>query len=370
MAILVVCRAIDLKLGSGCTPAWWQLFKNLCELGEEIVVIPLNGNSVESLWWRCAKLPSTLKTLKMALPSLEYGYIIYQQLKFLKGPLTTIWHRLIHKVLSQEESISSVIFFGIPSVLFTRLPYLIKKDFGVSVVYYEPDMAMVMPKYGGFYSGIDLSGFDAFISNSKGAEVDLKEMGATRVYTLYWGADPTVYNPIKINQDIDVSFYGHGSNLREEWMRKMITYPSKALPDVRFVLGGKGFNIDLGLANHFGPITFSLWRYFCCRSKINLNITRKSHSEVYASATSRLFELASLGCCIVSNPIEGLNEWFDVGKEIFVAYNEIEATELYKWLLSSDDVRTKTGNLARNKLLKEHTFKHRAQELREIILKL
>ena len=121
--------------------------------------------------------------------------------------------------------------------------------------------------------------------------------------------------------------------------------------------------MELGNTKSLGYIPISVWRRFCCESKINLNITRKHHAEVFASSTSRIFELASLGCCTVSNPINGLEEWFKAGEEIFVAKDPQEAVELYQWLLSSDDILLKTGSLARQRALKEHTFRHRAQQM-------
>ena len=204
-------------------------------------------------------------------------------------------------------------------------------------------------------------------TNSKGVISDLEEMGAKNVYALYWAVDPMLFTPVNIEKDIDISFFGYGSEFREEWMAKMITNPSKKMRDIHFSVGGKNFGIDLGNANLVGDISYSAFREFCCRSKINLNITRWSHTNVYASSTSRPFELAAYGACIVSQPYNGIEEWFEIGKELFVVNSEDEAIEMYRWLLDDKEEREKVGGKARERVLKEHTFQHRAKELVDVL---
>src|SRR5207249_1166114 len=103
--------------------------------------------------------------------------------------------------------------------------------------------------------------------------------------------------------------------LREEWLAKLIAEPSQGKPAIRFIVGGRDFNVSLGRATFVGPVPYSQFGRFVNRSIINLNITRSSHTSVYASATARPFELASFGACVVSQPYEGIQGWFDVGRE-------------------------------------------------------
>ena len=97
-------------------------------------------------------------------------------------------------------------------------------------------------------------------------------------------------------------------------------------------------------------------------------ITRRDiHASTYASSTARIFELASLGCCIVSDPYAGLEEWFEIGQEVLVVHDEKEAVEAYKHLLAHPDVRSKMGQQARERVLREHTYLHRARQLVALI---
>ena len=55
--ILAVASAVDLDFRYGCTPAWWQLWKGLYEVGVDLIVTPYRGRPVESPWWRTASNP-------------------------------------------------------------------------------------------------------------------------------------------------------------------------------------------------------------------------------------------------------------------------------------------------------------------------
>ncbi|MEP7291709.1 MAG: glycosyltransferase, partial [Chloroflexota bacterium] len=113
--------------------------------------------------------------------------------------------------------------------------------------------------------------------------------------------------------------------------------------------------------------SFSKLREYACRSKINLCITRQAHASVFASSSSRPFELASMGCCIVANPYLGIETWFEPEKEVFVVESGDEALERYRYLLAHDAERLAAGRAARERVLKEHTFRHRARQLQGIV---
>jgi hypothetical protein len=56
--ILAVASAVDLDFRYGCTPAWWQLWKGLYEVGVDLIVTPYRGRPIESPWWRTAPNPA------------------------------------------------------------------------------------------------------------------------------------------------------------------------------------------------------------------------------------------------------------------------------------------------------------------------
>jgi hypothetical protein len=380
MKILVVCSTLDLRYRLGCTPSWWQLLKALHETGNEVIAVPFLGDPVESLWWQCYPNPCTAesklynrfldwkKTCGTHTPSQKSNPSSLN--RFSENYIRLKWEKFLISIVQKERDIDVIFFMNVPLNYIKGIPEKIKSTSGIPVAYYDGDMPTILPKYASergfkfdYYLGADLSVFDAFFTNSKGVIPDLKEMGAKNVHPLYYAADPELFKPVDIDKDIDVSFYGHGSELREEWMKKMITDPSATLLNRIFSVGGMGFDIDLGKARMAGYMNFSAFRKFCCQSKICLNITRWSHTSVYASATARPFELAAFGACIVSQPYSGIEEWFDVGSEIVMVNNETEVLSVYQSLLDSDNERETIGKRARERILKDHTYHHRAKEI-------
>src|SRR5207248_10863033 len=137
-------------------------------------------------------------------------------------------------------------------------------------------------------------------------------------------------------------------------------------PDASFAV--RGSRLGQSPAVKYLPYaSLNKLRSYCCRSRINLLITRHAHASVYASATSRPFELAALGCAMVSNPYVGIEEWFEPGREILVVQSRQEAVEIYRQLLADASLRRELGTRARERLLREHTYAHRARQLIDLI---
>jgi len=384
MKILVIASTIDLKNKLGCTPAWWQLLKALYETGNEVIVIPYLGNPIESLWWRTYDNPCSMESIiynsylegrkKSGKSPSEHTSLMPIATQIIKYYIRPKWERYLIEIIEKEQDISLLLLMSIPINHITGIPSKIRSRFRIPIVFYDGDMPTILPQYTvgrgfkfNYYQDAVLSEYDAFFTNSKGCIPDLEAMGARNAHPLYYAVDPDLVAPVEMKRDIDVSFFGYGSEFREEWIEKLITIPSQEMPGVNFVVAGGGFRINLGNAKMIGDLSYSQWRQFCCRSKINLNITRWSHTNVYASSTSRPFELAAFGSCIVSQPYSGIEEWFKIGDEILVVNSAEEAVETYKQLLENDKKRAEIGKKARERVLREHTFKHRATEFLRIM---
>lgn len=383
MKIVAVCQCLDLSEKElGITPAWWQILKGLHELGVEVVAVPYYGKSVTSLWWNAYENPNLWKNKAYNLieglaKSLFNDRMSFRQRNqkiidvMVKNFVKTKWEKSLKSLIQNEKDVSAVIFLTVPLNHFVGIPKIIKHEFGIPVIFYDGDTPTSLPSYGGlsfsFYSGADPSEYDAFIINSKGASKEVKELGARRVYTLYWGVDPGLFSLIKGLEEVyDIGFFGIGDKLRENWVTQMMIEPALKLPTRNFAVCGTAFNTELKAVKYvdFNKISY---RRFSSQTKINLNIVRKPHAEIYASSISRIFELASLGRCIVSNPYSGIEEWFKIGKEVMVVNDKYEVSEIYNMLLSDQDMRFDMGVAARKKVLQKHTHIHRAKQLINII---
>lgn len=388
MKLLVVASSLDLSQPFSATPAWWQLLKALYEIGVEVLATTYQGPAVESLWWRA--LPNPVKregdlfqglrklvrhsSAKRTVETSQSGESLTDRLqrRMAQTIIAPRWRRFMAHTLTAHPNVDAVLFLTIPLNQVVGLAAYIQKTFNKPVFYYDGDVPASLPNFAGFatgfkiYQNADLQEYTAFISNSQGGSGLLHDLGARDVHVLYYGADPDLFSPINIKQDIDIFFYGHTREYREEWIDGMITQASQQLATVTFAVRGRQLG-DVGRARLLPYLSVSKLREYVCRSRINLCITRKAHASVFASASSRPFELASLGACIISNPYLGIETWFEPGKEIIVINDANEALERYRWLLDHDTERRAIGAAARQRVLNEHTFRHRAQQLVDII---
>jgi spore maturation protein CgeB len=184
---------------------------------------------------------------------------------------------------------------------------------------------------------------------------------------VFWGADPELFRPLPVEKTRDVFFYGYGEKFRAEWIDAMVIEPSRRLAGATFALGGNDFRGDTGAARYVGDVPFNAFSAAISAARVNLNITRRPHATVPASSTSRPFELAMAGAAVVSNPHEGIERWFEPGRELVVATSADEAVAAYEELLGDPGQADELGRAARERALDEHTYVHRARRLLSLV---
>jgi len=388
--ILCVASAVDLDFRYGCTPAWWQLWKGLYEEGADLVVAPYRGRPVKSPWWRTALNPAYLegesyarvrdlaarlkgdRFLRRAEHHPEDSFGDRFTREAIWRFVTPRWRRHLEQLVERERP-DAVVVFTVPMAHFRGIPTALRERFGIPVAYYDGDLPMSLPEYGGmdtgfnYYHGADPSEYDLVVSNSEGGLERLHELGARRAEAVFWAADPAFFSPQPLEKEVDVFFYGHSDKFRQDWLRAMITEPSRELLEADFALGGYDFRFDTGAARELGDVPFNAFARAISAARVNLNITRRPHASLYASSTCRPFELAAAGAAIVSNPCEGMERWFEPGSELVVVNSAAEATAAYRELLDDPAQAEELGRRARERALDEHTYRHRARRLLELL---
>jgi len=390
MKILAVASAIDLDFRYGCTPAWWQIWKALNEEGVDLVVTPYRGRPIESPWWRTAPNPTYVEgesfarardavaklkgdaLLRRAEENPEDGLGDRMTREVIWRWVTPRWQRHLERLVATERP-DAVIVFTVPMAHLRGIPSTLRERFGIPVVFYDGDVPMSLPEFGGmdtgfnWYHGGDPGEYDLVLSNSEGGLERLRELGARRAEAVFWGADPDFFAPRAVEKEMDVLFYGYGTKFRREWVDAMIVEPSRELVDVDFAVGGSDFGGGLGNAREIGVVTFNAFARTISAARVNLCITRKPHATVYASSSCRPFELASAGAAIVSNPYDGLERWFEPGSELLIANSGDEAVAAYRQLLGDPAQAEEMGRRARERVLDEHTYRHRARQILDLV---
>ncbi len=383
--LLVVASSLDLRAPLSSTPSWWQLLKALSEHGVELVVAPYQGPAIESPWWTAAANPcqregdivASLKriapTRRVRSPEGARESMSDRLIRDLVSRFTKPrWRNHLVRLIEANRDIDALLYLTVPPNHFTGIPRLVEQRFSLPTYFYDGDVPASLPRFDGFrtgfriYQGADLSEYAGVLSSSSGGVDELVRLGGRNIHVLYYGADPALFTPATCEQDIDVFFYGHGREYREEWMDAMLNAPSHRLPEYRFASRG----IRLGSMPRVEKLpyaSFARLREYCGRSRINLLITRQAHASVFASSTARPFELAALGSAMVSNPCLGVETWFEPGREIIVVNHEREAVDAYRWLIANPAERKALGMRARERLLREHTYQHRARQLVQVL---
>jgi hypothetical protein len=388
--ILAVASAADLDFRYGCTPAWWQLWKGLYEAGCDLIVTPYRGRAVESPWWRTYPNPCYWEGELFDASRRAAGRLSGDRFRRAEDRppdsasdravrtviarwVTPRWKRHLERILEREGGVDALIVFTVPMSHLRGIPTALRERFDVPVVYYDGDLPASLPEFGGLdtgfniYHGADPGEYDLMLSNSEGAIPSLLAMGARRAEALFWAVDPDVFAPLPVAKEHDVFFYGYGDRFRRDWMADMVGEPSRRLPEVDFVLGGADFRGDVGSARSIGDVPFNVFSRAVSASRINLNITRRPHATVPGSSSARPFELAACGAAIVSNPYDGLAQWFEPGSEVRIVSSADEAVEAYEELLADPGAAEEMGRRARERALSEHTYAQRARRLLDLL---
>ncbi|HEY4648877.1 MAG TPA: glycosyltransferase [Gemmatimonadales bacterium] len=218
------------------------------------------------------------------------------------------------------------------------------------------------------YLGPDgLAGYDLVLSYTGGSALTQLQrlLGARRVLPLYGSVDPEVHFPVAPVERFraDLSYLGTYAEDRQQALLQFFIAPAQRLPHRRFVLGGAQYpqvfpwTDNVFFVRHLPPAEHSA---FYCSSRLTLNITRAPMAQMGYCPSGRLFEAAACGVPILSDAWAGLDEFFEIGREILVAENTDDAVAA---LEISDERLANMARAARERVLADHTARQRALQL-------
>jgi spore maturation protein CgeB len=216
-----------------------------------------------------------------------------------------------------------------------------------------------------------LKGFDLVLSYTGGAALDVlrEELGAARVAPLYGHVDRDVHRPVEPVEAFrsDLSYLGTYAADRQAALETLFVDAAHHRPNRRFLIGGAQYPQDFPWApniyfvRHLPPPDHPA---FFSSSRLTLNVTRQAMAAMGWCPSGRLFEASACGTPILSDRWEGLDAFFEPGREILVAGTTEEALAALD--LGDEELR-RLAEASRERTLREHTSERRAEELEALI---
>jgi spore maturation protein CgeB len=208
--------------------------------------------------------------------------------------------------------------------------------------------------------------YDLYLSFTGGPTLQRleREFGARMARPLYCSVDVEGYFPEPREADWDLGYLGTYSDDRQPTLTELMLTPARSLAGCRFVVAGAQYPPALRWpANvrrimHLPPHQH---RAFYNAQRYTLNITRQDMIRAGWSPSVRLFEAAACGTPIISDYWDGLEEFFEPGREILVARGARDVSAYLHDLTDAD--RVAIGARARARVLARHTAQHRVEDL-------
>lgn len=212
--------------------------------------------------------------------------------------------------------------------------------------------------------------FDLYLSFSGGKVLELleKKYKAKKARALYCSFDAVQYYPEKIEEKWLMGYLGTYSDDRQPTLEELLIMPASSMKNHEFIVAGPGYPKSIGWPgnvmriDHLAP---DRHRDFYNSQRFTLNVTRKAMRVLGYSPSVRLFEAAACGTAIISDWWEGLDQLFVPGEEILIAQGRNDCLGFLQ--NSSEERAGEIGQKAREKVLKSHTARHRADELESYV---
>ena len=190
-------------------------------------------------------------------------------------------------------------------------------------------------------------------------------LGAADCIPIYNALDPETHHPVATNPrfNADLGFLGNRLPDREARVEHFFLEPATHLPQQTFLLGGSGWH-DKPMSpnvNFIGHVSTRDHNAFNVTPKAVLNISRASMAENGFSPATRVFEAAGAGACLITDYWEGIELFLKPDEEVLVARDGQDVIDIMAGL-DADKAR-QIGERALARVLAEHTYAHRAEDV-------
>jgi spore maturation protein CgeB len=196
-----------------------------------------------------------------------------------------------------------------------------------------------------------------------------RKLGARNCYPIYNALEPESHQPAAPDPELacDLVFVGNRLPDRERRVEDFFLRAAELAPEFKFILGGEGWGNKNLPANvrWIGHVRTGDHNRVNCSARMVLNINRDSMADVGFSPPTRVFEAAGAGACLITDHWEGIDAFFEPGREILVAGS---AEEIVHFLRTVPAKKAhKIGEAMRARALHDHLYAQRALQAMEIL---
>lgn len=212
-----------------------------------------------------------------------------------------------------------------------------------------------------------IAAFDLVLSfvGGKILEQLTHKYGARMVRPLYGCVDPDIYMRVEPVPAFtcDLSYMGTFAQDRQTKLDELLLEPARRHPENQFVLAGSLYPWEwqwpqnIRKIEHVAPQAHSA---FYSSSRLTLNITRAEMARNGWCPSGRFFEAAACGAPVITDEWEGLEHFFDLGRDIRIVSNSEHVEAALE--MRDEEIRSMASN-ARQHTLDEHTGTVRARQL-------
>jgi spore maturation protein CgeB len=213
--------------------------------------------------------------------------------------------------------------------------------------------------------------YDLVLSYGGGPPVvaEYRRFGARACVPIYNGLDPRTHHPVHPEPrfECDLGLIANRLPDRERRIEAYFLASAARLPRRRFLLGGNGWSDKPMPPNvaYIGHLYTRDHNAFNCSAAAVLNVSRDSMAKYGYSPATRVFEAAGASACVITDAWEGIEQFFEPGREILVATNGPEVAD-YLTSLDPRDAR-RIGQAARARALSDHTYDQRVDLLEAVL---
>ena len=192
-----------------------------------------------------------------------------------------------------------------------------------------------------------------------------RQFGARDCRPIYNGLDPMTHHPVApvAHFSADLGLLANRLPDREERIEAFFLAAASLLPQQQFLLGGNGWAgrdlpSNVRLLGHVGTSDHNAFNASC---RAVLNVARNSMAATGFSPATRVFEAAGAAACVITDDWEGIEQFFEPGREILVARN---GREVANHLAELTPARARAiGSAAWSRVLRDHTYAIRGAEV-------